>query len=635
VIVTEHELQSFRDQELSPAALLDHVEQNVRVLIKIPVGVGKSSAADALLRDPRTHDRFDLVVYSAPTRNVLNERPIAAGVERPPVAHIVLHPRPVENCGVYDADWSRLERRGCSALGKATLCKPCQRGVVASNRCPWPDQFKSLRGVRLVFATEANFLVNRSLLSFLLSRTGAKRPLVILDEAKLLDANFEICISMEELERFRDVLRELADRRRLPPRVASKWITTIEWILDSNGDDLAVVSPDLPTSINRRAYAIQALGVRKFGDEFRYLGYDLLQLRWSRRDERRIDAAGDVRFVARPYLGCHVLILSAHLSAQYAGHRLGTGPIASPHESTQVRHSQTRIVNLRSRLGAHRHFLGNHTEILDTFASALARNILEGRSSLLVSRKDREKFCAKYLTDRLARWGLSATIVTDAYEHLPKTPDPLVIPILHYGIVGVNDFAAYESAYCLNSYYVPEKELNRAVQEAEAARFRVELGVDCGPDLVRRVSIRRRVGSDVDVHYLGNIYLRKLEVDPAVQVVGRVRFLTKPREVTFFAMHDLVPDLGPHEIVSNLAGLRDVLGIPSAREIDDYRDATRAKKWMSEGATAEEVAAKLGFGWRTVFRRLRWLETVRIPKRDSLRRFDSLWSCSAPSGAAP
>jgi carbon-monoxide dehydrogenase large subunit len=50
---------------------------------------------------------------------------------------------------------------------------------------------------------------------------------------------------------------------------------------------------------------------------------------------------GTIRFIARPYLGCHVLILSAHLRARYVAHRLGLDRIESPFEDVIVRHGDT------------------------------------------------------------------------------------------------------------------------------------------------------------------------------------------------------------------------------------------------------------------------------------------------------
>lgn len=634
VIVTERELPSFRARELSSRALLAAVVRDVRVVIRVAVGVGKSFAVDALLRDPRTFARFDLVVYSAPTWNVLNERPIVRGDEAPLIPHVVLRPRPNEDCGPYSEAWEQLEARSCGAFGKATLCRECQEGVPETERCFWPKQYSRLRGVGLIFTTEQNFLVNRSLLPFLIERTGAKRPLVILDEAKLLDANSELVVGRDALDRFQTLLSMMARGKTVPRDVARSWIETLAALRSASSEELSSFRPDLPAWLHRHAYEIQAAGIRAYGDDFGYVGYDLGQFQWSRAGERWYDDEGALHFVARPYLQFHTILLSAHLTAEYAAHRLGADSIASPHEKTRFVHTQSRVVNLCSRVGALRNFKSNHKQILDTIAVLVARNVAAGRTTLLVSRLKAKEFCANYLRDRVSGWGMAVRFEIEKYGTLPKTPDPYVIPVLHYGVVGINDFSAYETAYCLNSYYVPLKELNRVVQEAEPATFRVELGIETGPDRIRRVTVRRRENGGIDARYLGDLYLRKLEIDPAIQVVGRVRFLTLPREVAFFAMHDLAPDLGEVTVVRSLVELRGALGIPSAREIDERREGLLAQNWMAEGATADEVAARLGVGRRTVFNRLAALKSAESPERDSLRVFCTLGDVRPTSGAS-
>ena len=108
----------------------------------------------------------------------------------------------------------------------------------------------------------------------------------------------------------------------------------------------------------------------------------------------------------------------------------------------------------------------------------------------------------------------------------------------------------------------------------------------------------------MDWRSLGNLYLRKLEVDPVVQAVGRVRFLTRPREVVTFAMHDLTPDIGPCRDVVSLVELRSELGIPSGKELDHAFETEQIVRMRAEGKTADQIAAELKRSRRTLFRRL-------------------------------
>src|SRR5262249_25770632 len=134
----------------------------------------------------------------------------------------------------------------------------------------------------------------------------------------------------------------------------------------------------MPHAINREAYGIQEIGLEKHGRHFRYLGYDLAQLNWCKSTEIWKEVNGTIHFIARPYLGCDLLILSANLHADYVAHRLGIARIESPFEEVIVRHSETRIINLRASLGTRTFFKRNMKQVLDTFAVAILRNIVEG-----------------------------------------------------------------------------------------------------------------------------------------------------------------------------------------------------------------------------------------------------------------
>lgn len=630
-LVTERELPAFRRERLSPAALLELVERHVRVLLRLGIGVGKSHAIDDLLDYQDLYRRFDLVGYIAPMRAIVNERRIVAGRSDSPVRHRVFRPRPKEKCGPYAEEWASLERRGLAALGKAKLCSECQanRGE-GQPACFWPRQFKEMQEVGLVFATEKYLGLNRSLVPFLKLITKRERVLVLLDEGSLLDASFEMDLCPEDLERLAVAIGASVGRRGLKRATADAWCSSIQALLDLPAGEIGDVAVNLPSSLFKHLAGVQSQGVNRFGPSYRCVAYALVQLRWSRPEERWMDANGAIRFIARPYLHCHVLILSAHLTAAYAGHRLGVGPLPSPFEQVRFQHSGTLVVNVQNRVGADRYFKRNQQQILDTFAVALLRNIIEGRSTLVICRKKRREFCADFLRHRLRGWGVEMQFVVGDFDRLPAAPDPRIIPVLHYGIRGVNDFEEYEAAYCLDSFYVNSRVLNRMVQEFEPETFRVELTiVHKAGQRVRRVELVHRTDPDLDRVWLGNIHLRKLEVDPVIQAAGRVRFLTRPREVVLFQMHDLAREIVGCREVGTLVQLRDALGLPTALEIDEQVEAARIRELVSQGITVEEAGARLGISRRTAFRRLKAGESAKSPLKESLRRFGTL-----PAGSA-
>lgn len=622
MILGETQLEVFRREHLAPEAVLALIEEHRRVLLRLAVGVGKSWLCDELLAWPSLYEAFDLVVYAAPAWNILHERRIVSGETVAPVPMKVLEGRPLQRCGSYAEEWESLQSRGCVACAKKELCGPCTRCDVASgvDPCPFPTRMRGLRRTRLLFLAEQQFSANRSLLPLLQLRTGARRPLVILDEGHLLDSRFDVMISAEALERFREVLLEAPLHRRFEDD-RSVGIEMIDRLLREGRGALTSVAP-FPDGLNWQALAIQKAGIRRFGRAFRYLGYELSHLGRCRTDERWKEDSGDLRFIARPFLHCHLLVLSAHTTARFARHRLGIGSIYSPFEDYRFVHSGTRIYNVRNRAGADKHFRRSSERILDAFAVVLLANVLEGHSTVLVSRKKHKAFCADRLRERLAGWGMDVTFVTEGYGALPRDPDPRTIPLIHYGLLGVNAFEHYESLYCLNSYYVPEDELNRCVQECEPEHFKTRLTIDSEPDHVRRVRIDRSVPALEDREWLGETYLRRLEVDPVIQAAGRVRFATQPREVVLFQMSDLSADLPSVREVVLVGDLLEELGLPSARDLDGLAQALRIEELLQDGHSSKEAAAVLGISERTLYYRRRERETLESAANTAKKRYN-------------
>jgi len=606
-LITERDLDAFRARHLIPTALMALLERCVHALLRLAVGVGKSVAAEELLLWLPLYERFNLVIYLAPTWNILNERIARLHRDQPEFAWMVVRPRPREMCGKLNEPWSAYEVASCSTLAKEELCrKQCPK---YRHECLWPDQYKDIEGMSLVLLPEKHAELNRALVPFLRQRTDQTRVLVILDEARLLDAKFELRLTRAEIERFAEAVGKARDSRGA---ISGKeqWLADITRLLTASEAEFREGAFSFVPWLHRHAFSIQKAGWRLYRERFRYSGFDLTQLAWSRRDERWL-RDGDFVFIARPYLRCHVLLLSASLTADYAGHRLGRGPVASPFERTRFLHSASRILNLRNRCGADRHFKANSSRILDTFALLVARNVLEGRSTVIIAKKKSKKFCADYLRERLAGWGIEVRFLVEDASALPATPDPRVIPVLHYGILGTNDYSEYESAYCVTSYYVRTDVLNDQLHEFEPDTFRVRLGIRAGPDRRRRVVIEQRAEGDRERLYIGQVYLDKLEVDPVVQVAGRVRFMTKAREVVFFQMADLAREIPGCRDVHSLGELRRELRLPEAKDVDRWVQANRGRRMMDEGLTAAQAAERLGISRETLFRRLREAESVK------------------------
>lgn len=571
---------------LLPPVLLDAVARERHLLVAVPVGVGKSHAADRILCDPATYEHYDLVVYVAPLWSIIRERAIVKGVEPSHVPFQVLEARPRDRCGPLDPRWSRLEASGCAAHAKATLCSTCP----SRDGCTWPDRLKkeTLADTRLLFLTDANLNLNRQLIPFLAAQTEAERVLLILDEARLIDGAFELVIPRVLLPLF---ARAVTDA--IEPAAAEPYVCALDNLAHASTDDLAVPGWVFPFTINLKAQAIQAAGISRFGSRFGYLGYLLSSFASSRLDERWRDEHGDIHFVVRPYLAADTLILSAHMRAGYVAHRLGVAQLASPFEGVRLLHSGTRIINLKSRLGAKRYFRKNAPQLLDFFAALIARNVAARRTTVLVSCKDFKALCAKELVARLAELGHAVRFVTGDYGELGP-PDPLVVPIIHYGMAGVNDFIGYESCYCLNSFYVPIQTALDPMQEGEPEPFKLPLAVETTPHGYRRAVLASPTPRETDLAEVAELYRRKMEADTVLQAVGRVRYTTHPREVVLFQMDDFTDELGEVVELESLAAAYRAFGVPRLKALRNTKLRAQLLALVRAGLSRREAARRLG-----------------------------------------
>ena len=607
-IINEKELAAFRQEFLSPLKILDQVERFGALLLQVPLGGGKTYSADRLLESLETFERYQCVVYVGPVRAIINERIAARKKLKNAIKHVVLDPRPRSRCGELDEEWSLLESKGCISYAKETLCDTCPERK-APKPCKWPRSLKKKIGdAKIIFCTEQFFVIDTAFLLRLQRATKAEKILLVFDEAKLSHHPFEFKISPEEIRIFLSTLKivETEDEEPKAAPFIRQWITSLELLLNAEDSDLINSEWSLPFELNYYASIIQEAGYREFGRAFRYIAYGLTGFPYSRRPERWKNEGGSLCFILRPYLKTDILILSANLRKEYVTKQLGLKHLESPLEHIKLKHSETKLYNLKSLLGAERYFFRNHRQILDFFATLIFKNIQNKQQTLLVTRKKFKKLCVSYLESRLRSWGVDLKIKVVKGSSPILSDDPCAVAIVHYGILGVNAFENFQNCFCLNSYYIPDYELNRALQSAEPEKFRVEVEIRRDADGYRKVFVETKYAFS-DLVHLGNLYLRVLEVDPPLQAAGRVRFFTKPRTVILFQLHDLSAELGVVTEFRSLATARKVLDLPKPSELDRREPLSKIRSLRHDGLSIRAISKQLKIPSSTVSR---WLTTI-------------------------
>jgi hypothetical protein len=223
------------------------------------------------------------------------------------------------------------------------------------------------------------------------------------------------------------------------------------------------------------AAAVQRVGVQRYGETFRFLGYDLMQFAASPMETRRRGEGGDIQFSVRPYVG-DCIIFSGTTDREFARHRLGKD-LASPFADYCFIHPETRWYNLASPIGSRKFFARHSPQILDFFAGLIAHRTSEGKRVLLVAKKYFLGLCADGLTERFAKLGIGLRVATRNWS-AKQLEDPRITPLINYGMIGTNRFEQFDAVYCLTGYYVNETVVDQCLQDVTRQDLRLPIRIE-------------------------------------------------------------------------------------------------------------------------------------------------------------
>ena len=604
VVSGDGALAAFR-QGLTGAYALSLLRQGPgQMLILLPVGVGKTGWLVATIIHALTIDRqHDLVVVLVPRWDILREllSRLPANLHR-----VVLSPRPRSRCGDLDGEWLVYEQNGCGSLGRERLCGACP----SRRHCSWPGQYGShLRGTRLILATQQHLTLNPQFIAQLCQQTRAENPLVLIDESGLLIRRAERFIRQQELDNFiiaQEMMLAAAAKRTSRMR---EWLNLSRLVAQAPTPDLRGGHWQFPWVDGHWATEVQRAGVESFGLAFRFLGHELHHFARSDPAGRERLTSGDLRYATIPYLGKKFVICSGSMARDLARYRLDPNharpALVSPFEHYRFEHPGTRWYNLCIADGAARFFPGNASRILDFFAALVARNIREGKRSLLVSRKRFLRMCQTGLRKRLNGLGVGPVKVVSGNWDRHNLDDPRVVALINYGVAGINRFEHVEAAYCLNSYYVSAWAVSQAVQDIEASSERYPLAVrSVGNPPRRQVHITLPDAREPILPRIAQGTLDQLEADVVIQAVGRVRPFTRPREVITFHTGDL-PGVRYTFQFRSLAKARDFFNVQTPTQATHSNRVEHVRRMRALGRTLKDTAQELNVSVATIKRDLR------------------------------
>ncbi len=565
-----------------------------RVLIQLPVGVGKSRFLDEITIEALVSGQHDLVIVLAPTRLILEER---EHLRNRPAGYTVvnLRPRPSESCGVVrDKLWKKYEPAELGSLGRAEVCNACP--LVGD--CFWPSQYgRTLEGASIVYATHAHLKNSPGFLRRIQSWTRAENPLTLIDEFDFASKGFGTTVTAEELRRFAEALDHASPDCTDPAWHHERWVDLVTMIRDASTCDLQGSSWPTPPIDHEWAARVQRAGVDLHDDQFRFPAYRLANLSQSPIGTRRKGDQGEIEFATRPYIG-DCLIFSGTTSLSFARSRLGDD-VGSPFADHVFRHPGTRWFNIASSIGTSRHFSGNRIQILDFFALLMERRVSEGKRVLIVTKKQHAQQCRDGLEQRFRDWGIALEILGDGFTEASLS-SLSAVPLITYGMIGTNLFEAFDCAYCLNSYYIDEKILDEGLQDMTRRDLRLRTAIETvGVPRRRRAGVADPADRYYDTARLAQPTLEFKEHGVVIQAVGRVRPFTRPREIITFQAGEL-PGVVYEEEFQTLGEVRRFFGIPTGQKWKAARQASRISELRKQGLTQVQTAEVLGITERTV-----------------------------------
>jgi hypothetical protein len=277
--------------------------------------------------------------------------------------------------------------------------------------------------------------------------------------------------------------------------------------------------------------------------------------------------------------------------------------ICSPYEHFRFLDKKTRWYNISSGIGAAKNYPNNRAQILDFFSQLIMIRVDENKKILLISRKKYAESVVEELQEMLRendRDDIRVTYSAGSDSHGDNID--CQVHVIHYGVVGINNYEDFDCAYCIQSYYIPIDLVSQGLQEL----FRDDLHIELDLEL-ERLPCRRQINvksSDhrfTSINALAQPMMDHLESGVVTQAVGRIRPYTSACEVITFQCSE-----NPHykydEDFLSLDAARSFFDVKHQRSRRKEELSNRVQEHKKRGLKQKEVSSCLGVSVRTVRR---------------------------------
>lgn len=599
--ITEHELGAFRGTKLSPQSAISKIPAIDSILLfNEPPGIGKTTLGHGLV-DAALKDGFDLVIFVAPTRAIIQELENSHIIKLGSEHIVIFKPRPKKQCGDLNVPWQEMESAGCSALAKDQLCGSCP----FNKTCFWPDQMELINNdTKLIVLTEAYLKLNPSMVPSLISKTNSETPLVILDEALFLTENLSHSVKLKDLETFADTLSTATINHPLGELNAKRWLKNVKLLLERDSD--INQHPRLfAGSLEHATLELQTHGRNCYGRSYRHITHELSLLN-SPVTNGQWREKGSLEISVRIDLGsARAIVLAPNMPAKIVEERLNRRVVlANPNHI--FCHSKTNVINIVDGIGTTRSMNNDkhRKRMVDTFAALTIRNIIHGKRTVLVCKKCVLHKIAGEIETFAANAEVNLEVIPVARPEQLQDLSEHQIPIINYGIVGINALKDYDAIYCVGSYYIQDAHLvdlyNCDLRPERRNLFRIRTEGNYRSVLAdnQNYSTRYHAVRASDFH-------QALERRTVLQAVGRARPFTTPTEVILFQQNKFDDCFDNIDTYETLGAFRKAKNLPSEIEI---KRAVRGGKMRSKhqnGASFREIAKQFDCSTSTVHKAIK------------------------------
>ena len=544
-------LESARRRALNAGALLKFYRNNPQGATSMDFipGFGKTQKIKQAL--PALLDIFPRVHFATSQHKILAE--VVQGLER-------LDPwlelrRDDACCGTERAyDWRKLYNLRLGEIGKATICRDCP----SKNTCPWFHQSDASEH-KLTLQTQHHLFQS-------LNEVAAD-DLVILDETIFLDFPISHKISRQDLQAFKETVEE---------------IKSLQPLLDSVDRLLKGKSPlgiELPAPRDRfrLLMALQRNEVP-----------NLLDFVIKARTVKLIHLSQCIYYTQHPKINGALLVAGFNLNPTLLGYYFSR-PFTSVLPQVKYQHPRSKFYCLASTSTSFNKFYRNKRSrqgIYRYAAAKISANYQARKKTLLVAKAKLIPIILKELPafleepHRLVHYKATSRVAFDGMN---------AIPIIQYGIEGINVFQDYSTVICLTAYNISAAILKTQLQH-------LGLGLDRDVEIKRHPETGVRIALTDPPEPLVSAIFNHLEANRIYQAVARIRPWTTGGEV-FFAGFQSFPEA---QIFQSVPDLRRELGMDIFSKISRQCRVYRAK-----GLTLKQIAALIGRSERTVRRYLK------------------------------